>query len=388
MITVITGTPGAGKTALAVSMLLEEQGKRPLFVSGIPDLKIDHQPTPPVEEWTREEPTPEDETVKRPIFNFPANSIIVIDEAQNVYRPRGVGSKVPPHVAAFETHRHTGVDFWLITQHPGLLDANIRKLVGRHVHIRNTPLGRYLYEWPECGDPETKSSRDISASRRYKLPKKVYGLYKSASLHVKQKHRVPFAFYILAAAVLFVGFLGYRTYSRIQDVAGGNPFGKDGPQALSANGQHGTPAVPGQPAAPVDPFAQYKPTVPDLAFTAPRYQGITQPVTAPIPAACVSTAKDCRCYTQQATRLNLSADLCRQIVANGFFVDFDSRSVNQRSDSAEKPHQGTERPAQSIQQPPQQVMSPETVRVASAASDRFDRSGQSVLTFDRELYGR
>lgn len=386
MITLITGTPGAGKTLLAVEMLLEEQGKRPLFISGIPELKIDHQPTPPVEEWTREEPTPEDETVKRPIFNFPPNSIIVIDEAQNVYRPRGVGSKVPPHVAAFETHRHTGVDFWLITQHPGLLDANIRKLVGRHVHIRNTALGRYLYEWPECGDPESKSSRDISASRRYKLPKKVFGMYKSASLHIKQKHRIPFVVYLLAAALLGCSFLAYRVYSRINDVASGNPFGKSGPSALPSNGVPGAPEQ--RAAVPVDPLAQYKPAVPDLAFTAPRYQGVTQPVTAPIPAACVSTKKDCRCYTQQATRLNLSADLCRQIVANGFFVDFDARPVNQRSETSGNPQHGADRPAEVVQQPSPQVVSPEAVRASTAASDRFDRSGQSVLTFDKELYGR
>ena len=169
MITLITGTPGAGKTALAVAMLLEEKGARPIFSSGIQDLKIDHQPTPPVEDWTQEVPTPEDPTVKESVFTFPPHSIIVVDEAQKVYRPRAASAKVPPYVAAFETHRHTGVDFWLITQHPGLLDGNIRKLVGRHVHIRNTFFGRYLYEWPECGEPDIKSSRQLSASRRYKL---------------------------------------------------------------------------------------------------------------------------------------------------------------------------------------------------------------------------
>lgn len=336
MITLITGTPGAGKTALAVAMLLEEQGGRPLFISGIPELKIDHQSTPPVEEWTREEPTPEDETIKRPVFNFPLNSIIVIDEAQNVYRPRGVGSKVPPHVAAFETHRHTGVDFWLITQHPGLLDANIRKLVGRHIHIRSTALGRYLYEWPECGDPESKSSRDISASRRYKLPKKVFGIYKSASLHIKQKFRIPFVVYLLIAALIACAILGYRVYTRINDVASGNPFGKNGAESLPGGGGAAGSGGSAKQSRPVDPVEQYKPAIPDLAYTAPRYESVTQPVTAPIPSACIASGRECRCYTQQATRLIISSDLCKQIVANGFFVDFDPRPANERRSGQER----------------------------------------------------
>lgn len=326
MITLITGTPGAGKTLLAVSMLLEEKGERPLFISGIPELKIDHQPTPPLEEWTRDVPTPEDEKITRPIFNFPANSIIVVDEAQNVYRPRPVGSKVPPFVAAFETHRHTGVDFWLITQHPGLLDANVRKLVGRHIHIRNTALGRYLYEWPECGEPESKSSREISASRRYTLPKKVFGLYKSASLHIKQKRSIPRVVYVLVAAISIGGFLAWRTYTRIGDVAGGNPFGEKGKGSLGAPGQ-----VPGggqgpaqqRPMTQAEYVASYAPRVDGFAHTSPRYDGLTQPTHVPIPAACIATAKDCRCWSQQATRLIVSVDMCRQIVQNGYFIDFD-----------------------------------------------------------------
>lgn len=326
MITLITGTPGAGKTALAVSMLLDERGDRPVFSCGIPELKIDHQPTPPIDEWTRQVPTIEDPTIFESVFNFPPNSIIVIDEAQKIYRPRPVGSKIPPYVAAFETHRHTGVDFWLITQHFGLLDSNLKKLVGRHVHIRTTVLGRYIYEWPELGDPETKSSRDISASRRYTLPKKVFGLYKSATLHIKQKIAIPRVVYVLVAAIAIGGFLAWRTYTRIGDVAGGNPFGEKGKGSLGAPGQ-----VPGggqgptqqRPMTQAEYVASYAPRVDGFAHTSPRYDGLTQPTHVPIPAACIATAKDCRCWSQQATRLIVSVDMCRQIVQHGYFIDFD-----------------------------------------------------------------
>ena len=46
MITLITGTPGSGKTAYALDMMIRLQkldNSRPLFVHGIPDLKLPHQ---------------------------------------------------------------------------------------------------------------------------------------------------------------------------------------------------------------------------------------------------------------------------------------------------------------------------------------------------------
>lgn len=48
MIYLFTGVPGSGKTLNVVSMLAKRkdfQG-RPLFIDGIPDLKIPHEPIP------------------------------------------------------------------------------------------------------------------------------------------------------------------------------------------------------------------------------------------------------------------------------------------------------------------------------------------------------
>ena len=52
----------------------------------------------------------------------------------------------------------------------------------------------------------------------------------------------------------------------------------------------------------------------------PAYDEATKPAEAPYPAACVQMKGECRCYTQQATRLDVVASLCQQIVAGGFFV--------------------------------------------------------------------
>lgn len=196
MITLITGTPGAGKTAYVVNELSSIHDRQ-LIIDGIPDLIIPHE-LPPEEgggiqawpDWA------------------PDGALIVIDEAQRIFRPRGSGSKVPPFVAALETHRHKGLDFIIITQHPNLIDQNVRRLVGRHIHLRATALGRWLYEWPECGEPDSRNSRAVSEQRRYKLPKQIFSQYKSDSLHVKPKHRLPKSVFIFMGCLILASILG------------------------------------------------------------------------------------------------------------------------------------------------------------------------------------
>lgn len=219
MITLITGIPGMGKTSLLVSMLLEYEkaAERPIFVMGIPDLKLEHIVAPPVTEWTEYRQSPEDATLRLAYFTFPPNSILVVDEAQRVYRPRAAASKVPPEVAALETHRHTGLDIILLTQKPKLIDTNVRELVGRHIHIRAGLLGRYLYEWPHIADGESRLDRSDAAKRRFKPPKKAFDKYKSAEVHTKHKFRIhQIYFYLLVAlgALIWKGSQALELLSR------------------------------------------------------------------------------------------------------------------------------------------------------------------------------
>lgn len=323
MIVLFTGVPGSGKTTKVVSDLAQIKD-RPIFVMGIPDLKIPHQPVPPVSDWTRLEPTAEDAKVLRPVFNFPAHSIIVIDEAQNVYRPRASGSKVPDIVAAFETHRHTGVDFWLITQHPGLLDANIRKLVGKHLHVHVAPLGRKLLEWAQCRDPDSKTDRGDAVRIDYKPNPKVFGLFKSAEAHTKIKRRLSKSVVIMtAAAVMLVVLIGVA-YTRIS-----SKFDKPPTATAAAKGQGVTGTIqPGQQAdksqisqgsASVHPVESFTPVHPNYPESAPAYDAIRVVKSMPVVAGCVKTANWCRCYSQQGTKLEIQADRCGDIIANKVF---------------------------------------------------------------------
>jgi predicted AAA+ superfamily ATPase len=116
----VTGLPGAGKTLFTITAVKEQAEKenRQVFYHGIKDLKLPWTPLEKPEEW--------------PLV--PPGSIVVLDEAQQLYRQRPAGSSVPPWVSALETLRHRGITLWLITQHPMLLDNHVRRLTGRHLH--------------------------------------------------------------------------------------------------------------------------------------------------------------------------------------------------------------------------------------------------------------
>ncbi len=322
-ITLVTGAPGNGKTAHVVDMLIDLSGKRPIFIDGIPDLAIEHEPCPPVVDWTISVPDTSSSQGQKLSFTFPPNSLVVIDEAQRVYRPRAASSRVPPEVAAFETHRHLGIDFILITQHPSLLDSNIRRLIGRHIHIRNTAFGRYRYEWAECGDPDNKTSRDIAASTRYSLPKRAFNRYKSAELHTKTKIKLPmYAWVFLFSLISIAGIAWYMTHRIAAKMKPETPGLERVTQSSGASIQS-SPAAhdPREPMTEREWVAQQQPRVSGFPHSAPMFDQLTQATEVPEPVGCMDSKRTgCKCYTQQGTLYRTTEEICRSIMKDGFFV--------------------------------------------------------------------
>ncbi|MBN8504878.1 MAG: hypothetical protein J0L58_10385 [Burkholderiales bacterium] len=278
MITLITGAPGAGKTAALVDLLQTECERRALYVDGIPELKIAHVPLESAKRWP--------ELVED-------GAAVVIDEVQRVWRPRGGAAAVPPEVAALETHRHRGLDFYLVTQHPNLLDANVRRLVGRHVHLRDVGmLGRWWYEWPEAANPETFKSAPIK--KRYTLPRKAFGLYRSASLHIKPIRSVPRALIVLGLALAALAGLSYRAVASISERVSPSP-----PAAASA-------ASAPLPAAS-QPVAEA--SGPEL----PAQVVQSEPVRV---VGCAATPKRCICYDSNGRAMSgMDWQLCQDSAA-------------------------------------------------------------------------
>lgn len=316
MITLITGQPGAGKTLLLVHEFLTEakdQG-RPIVADGIPDLVIGHTPAPPVPDWTHHVEDPASQDGRKLQFTFAQGSLVVIDECQRVFRPRGVGKGVPPEVAAFETHRHQGLDFVLITQHPGLLDANVRRLVGRHLHIRDLGiLGRKVYEWPEATDPE--KFRSAPVQRGWKLPKKSFDLYKSSSLHIKPKRGIPKGLAVLAVTVPLLLGGGYYVWQSISK--------KVAPPAQQATGEAVKPAqaqiVAQAPQVITDPatmLIEFDPVIPGRPETAPAFDALRVVKNMPVVVGCIKTPTRCICQNQQGTDAGLDRLQCESWLAN------------------------------------------------------------------------
>lgn len=316
MITLITGAPGAGKTAALVDLLRGLSQTRPLFVQGLNGLKLPH--------------TELDATRWHEVL--PDGAVLVIDEVQQVWRPRGPSVKPGPDIQALETHRHRGIDIFLTTQHPKLLDANVRALVGRHVHIRNTGwLGRWWYEWPECSDNLAWKSCPIK--RRYKLPARAFDLYKSASEHTSApRFGSPMLWITVALLALFVGLVAmvYRTISsKFSDPV---TAPAEVPRVQADQGVRVERAAVPAHLTPAGMVAERLPRLSAEPESAPRYDHLRQVVVMPRVVGGYCVGDRCRCYTQQRTDPGISDAECRAWLESPPFDAFrEERGFEQRA---------------------------------------------------------
>lgn len=318
MITLITGGPGLGKTALALKLLITEYTGRAIFTN-IRGLTLDHQPLPDLKEWTRKENN--GSGTSEYFFTFPAGAIIIIDECQQFFRPRSSGSAVPPYVQAFETHRHTGVDFVLITQGSRLIDSNLRSLVkgGRHIVLRSSFIGRFRYERSEVIDEESKTELALASRVRYKLPSEVYNLYKSSELHTKLKRpKLPVQIYVLFVALIIGSYLSYNAYTSVKDKT--QFADSPAPESSRTGAENQTLAPePEKIKVPASIATSIIPKDMDNHFSAPLYAGYVPEPVLPYVLACISSKDSCICYTDKAIPIRTIVDhQCRARAAGEY----------------------------------------------------------------------
>lgn len=314
MITLFTGSPGAGKTASLVDFLSKLPGDRPIFSDGLEGLTLPHTVVN-ANDWHTE---------------LPDGAILVIDEVQRVWRPRAAGSKVPESVAQLETHRHRGIDIFVTTQSPKLMDSNVRALVGRHVHIRDTGiLGRWWYEWPETSD--AMNWKTCVNKKRIKLSKKAFSLYKSASIHTVPVRGIPRALYLGILALIGFAILAIMGYRAIQAKVNPVPVKPPALQSVPLPGAGGRSHV----MAEAYDTTQFFPRVSNRPESAPAYDHLRVVVVMPTIVGGYCIGKLCQCITQQGTNAGLSSAECLTWIGNRPFNPY--KSLNPQNSDLPNP---------------------------------------------------
>jgi len=320
MLYLVTGVPGSGKTLFTiadVAKLARETG-RPVYTNGVPlteegKTKLGWLDLVDAEKW----------------YELGATSIVVIDEAQRHFRPRPRGAPVPQHFAEFETHRHGGIDVYILTQDPMLIDSHVRKLVGKHIHVKRLfgTENATVTEWLSrvATSPSKKSEYVDSRSVKRKYPREVYELYKSAEVHT-HKTDLPWrqlVYITIGLLVLLFGIWEVRAHFRKQADQ----------EKTSAPGRSSGDAVPQESIGPVsfgnkprgNPWALevQAPRVRGAPQTAAFYDHLQTPQSQPVVAGCmrleVGAAVTCECHTSQGSLIDMSTEECVRLMHRGWF---------------------------------------------------------------------
>lgn len=320
MITLITGTPGAGKTLYMVSQLAksdEFKKGRKVFVDGIKGLLLETDNIPDghsihdMHIWLKDEQY--------------HGSIVIIDEAQRIFPPRSSATKAPEVVDFLHIHRHYGIDFYLITQMPKRIDSNVRDLVGAHYHIYKNKLGmRTKFYWDYCANNPKIESKDAQASL-YKLDESAYDLYKSAEVHTKIKQPITRWVFAIPVGLLLFLVSAYIFYSMLHNQQ--QEVKKEMPQTevraeqqvlnKTFDAMHNVANQNQSLKAEM-----FVPTLAERPESKPIYDSVRQVKQFERIAGCVDMGNKCTCYSDQATKLKeITTELCRAYVKDGLPFD-------------------------------------------------------------------
>jgi hypothetical protein len=229
---------------------------------------------------------------------------------------------VPVYVQALETHRHNGLDLWLVTQHPMLIESNVRRLTERHYHVmRAFGMKRATVHEFNMVKTEPDKSRSDSQRHEWAYPKEAFSWYKSAELHT-HKARIPMRVWIMLAAFIVAGLAIWQFVAwnkKHLDKA------KAPADMVSGQSPGGSAVVTGT-VKPRDWMAEQLPRISGLPYTAPVYDEATKAQHPPRPQVIVMHG-ECRAYTQQATRIAMGDALCRQILNDGLYIAWDDKSA-------------------------------------------------------------
>lgn len=329
MIYIFTGSNGSGKTLYSLKFICEQLNpdrSRPVYYYSPENQPLNPNPVllPEFHQITLEQ--------ARDWQNFPDGAIFFFDEFRHVFPNRPNNQPAPPFVDALAEHRSHGFDFVLTAQlTASQFDSQIKGFIEEHRHmigVSGSNRARHLVFQAFCSTPLNPDKLNRPAVESFKFDKKYYAFYRSASIHTKTD-RLPYKkLLVLPLLLVLLVVLFVFGYSAISSISNSSVSSVSGAPVSS-----GMLPLGNKPQAPaLDYFEARKPRIKDLPSSAPIYDELTQPVSYPRIAACYQHIKSgsCKCFTQQATPLDISKPVCLQYVRHGSFDHAvpDSRSFH------------------------------------------------------------
>lgn len=334
MIYLVTGTPGTGKTAMVVDMILNnvdglfkmtiEDGTvvdRPLYFCHIDGLDA---------KKFKAHELSEEEIQSAPLDQImPQGGVLIVDEADYTYPVRPPSQAVPPYIKTLKELRHHGFTLILMVQHPTMIDRYIRQLVGKHIHLERKAIGTKRYEFFRCEESLNAAAFTSVVGSQYRPPKEAFKYYKSASQHIKFKKKLHPVFIMIPIGIVFMFYLGVPLFSKWFGLSDNQSQKQSEQQHAKIEGQDALnviqhPTLPQQSkfqeaAASVPEFSEayYRPRVEGMPETAPIYDGIRSVSRMESVAACIKGRKGCDCYTDFGTKVLIKLETCRDWAENG-----------------------------------------------------------------------
>lgn len=305
MIRLITATPGSGKTCLVVEWLLKEVDKQFYgeIYTNIEDLRIvGVKSLPPNADWRLLNPDKDKD--KKPI-------LMVVDEAQyfdafmKETKQNAIGKDL-------STHRHYGIDLWIITQSPKLLNSYVLENVGEHVHLYRPQKKKTVnvYWWSYAQSSLTKTAfKSADDMQKWRLNPQVFDYYKSTSQVTDSKARTSQKVIstVITGIIILVGIgffvnNGLQSFQAMQHKKGDNVLGVDTKQLPSSPASSVAPVVVQSVASvPVPVTTQNLSVQPQIDPMQAELQRV---------ASVIQFGDKCTLYNSKGTVLDLPHDDC------------------------------------------------------------------------------
>lgn len=317
MLTIVTGTPGSGKTLWAISevLRLQKDSGRPVYYYNIKGITHDdwHAIDDP-ERWA----------------DTPQGALILMDETweyfeSNASNPR---APVPDALKPLATHRHDGHDVFLVTQHSTQIHTFVRKMAGRHVHLvrRFGVNGATRFEWPESVDEKDGLARSRADKSLWKYPKDLFGTYTSTVLDTVER-RLPWkrfaAIFSIIALIPLAIMLALNTLGEDE-----KPTIQETDDMIRQEFQRGfaslSAALTIQNRRDLYEPETWQPEIEGVPYSAKFYDELITPADYPRITGCMrhtwSDGTDtCTCTDQQGNIVDVPYFQCREHVRKGIF---------------------------------------------------------------------